>query len=76
VATMIRLRIADPLSAACVEFGLELKENGISVFDIIREADSVDMEDLIRMEQATTRQAVSRTLSSLARYVFILVCFQ
>lgn len=67
LATMCRLRPCEALVVASVEFGLDLVEDGVSLFDTLRQLGTMDPDDMQMVEAVAMRQVANRTLSSLAR---------
>jgi len=69
LATMCRLRPKEELVVASVEFGLELEEDGVGLFDLLRQLGTIDPDDLQSVEQVAIKQVANRSLSSLSRFL-------
>lgn len=73
IATMSRMRPKEELIVTSVEFGLELEEDGVSLFDLLRQLGTVDPDDLQMLEQVVMKQVANRSLSSLSRFLLLIL---
>jgi hypothetical protein len=67
LSTMCRMRPKEELVVTSVEFGLELEEDGVSLFDLLRDMGTIDHDEVQMVEQVAMKQVANRSLSSLSR---------